>query len=525
MKLFRKDVNKDVSLRWFYWGIIAMVTIAHILVYSIMPYTCDDFWYMTPLRDYCMGIDTSFPANGLWECWKYHYESDNIRLANVVFTFTLLIPKIFPSIMSGLLVGVMLWLSSKLSGLSRRNPLLLVVLALMLSFMLPWYEEMFTQCFALNYIWSSALSLWLAWVFFYKNRQPHVAISAILGVIMGAWHEGIAGPLLVGFVIYLVVDKRAINRQRLAMIIGLVVGLVWLAMAPGLQTNVGYKTTSFDLYAVLRKVLLYHTPLLILMLSIVIALLKKTTRKLILDPIFVAFVAISVSGSALNFITNVGVRTGWMGYLFGIIATIYLWRQMKVARYGRVKSVVKRIATIIIALFLLVHYAVVVYYAIKVRAEYDIVMAEYEKSPDGLVFADVTYDYQASPLAWKKPYFEMFTYDLVLDWYEKYRNSEDKDMRVVPTCMREAEELRGVKVKGDNPFMIYDGFLYAPIVDESKFRRETYYEIDFGHTKKILMCSNFKFTTESGKKYYYAFPQRATVHLWVGEIEEMNKVE
>ena len=340
MKLFRKYVNNDVSLQWFYWGIIAMVTIVHILVYSIMPYTCDDFWYMTPLRDYCMGIDTSFPANGLWECWKYHYEFDNIRLANVVFTFTLLIPKIFPSIMSGLLVGVMLWLSSRLSGLSWRNPLLLVVSALMLSFMLPWYEEMFTQCFALNYIWSSALSLWLAWAFFYKNRQPHVAISAILGVIMGAWHEGIAGPLLVGFVIYLVVDKRAINRQRLAMIIGLVVGLVWLAMAPGLQTNVGYKTTSFDLYAVLRKVLLYHTPLLILMLSIVIALLKKTTRKLILDPIFVAFVAISVSGSALNFITNVGVRTGWMGYLFGIIATIYLWRQMKVARYGSVKSVV-----------------------------------------------------------------------------------------------------------------------------------------------------------------------------------------
>ena len=169
MKLFRKDVNKDVSLRWFYWGIIAMVTIAHILVYSIMPYTCDDFWYMTPLRDYCMGIDTSFPANGLWECWKYHYESDNIRLANVVFTFTLLIPKIFPSIMSGILVGVMLWLSSRLSGLSWRNPLLLGVLALMLTFMLPWYEEMFTQCFALNYIWSTALSLWLAWFFFYKK--------------------------------------------------------------------------------------------------------------------------------------------------------------------------------------------------------------------------------------------------------------------------------------------------------------------------------------------------------------------
>ena len=525
MKLFRKGENKDVSLQCFYWGIIAMITIAHILVYSIMPYACDDFWYMTPLRDYCMGIDSSFPAKGLWECWTFHYEHDNIRLANIVFTLTLLMPKIFPSIMSGLLVGVILWLSSKQCGLSWRNPLLMVVLALMISFMLPWYEEMFTQCFALNYIWATALSLCLAWIFFYKNRRPHIVLSAILGIVMGAWHEGIAGPLLVGFVVYLIVDWRAVDRQRMAMIIGLVVGIIWLALAPGLQANVAYKTTSFDVYDVLRKILLYHAPLLILILSTVFALMRKTTRKLIVEPIFVAFVAISVSGSVLNFITNVGVRTGWIGYVFGIIATIYLWRQMKVARYGRVKSVVNRIATIMIALFLLAHYAVVVYYVVKVRTEYDIVMAKYEKSPDGLVFADVTYDYKASPLAWKKPYFEMFTYDLVMDWYEEYHNSEGLDMRIVPTCLREADKLRGVKVKGDNPFMIYDGFLYAPIVDDSKFLHETYYEIDFGHTEKVLMCSNFKFTTNSGKKYYFSFPQRATVHLWIGEIEEVNRVE
>lgn len=522
MNLLISKIKEVKTSQWFFWGTIALFTIAHVLIYALMPYSCDDYWYMTPLRDYCMGIDTSFPAEELWKCWTAHYQYDNIRLANVVFTFTLLIPKIIPSIISGLLVGVILWLSSKLSGLSWRNPLLLMLLTFMLTFMLPWYEEMFTQCYALNYIWSTALALWLAHLFLIKENPPHYIISALIGLVMGAWHEGIAGPLLVGFVAYLLINRRAVNRQRVAMTIGLVSGLIWLAIAPGTQSKMGYTISSLDIYAIVYKLVLYHSPLLILSLSILIALIKKDTRKLVADPVFVAFVAICVTGSVLNFITNIGVRTGWMGYVFGIISIIYLWRNMKVARYGRGKSIQKRIVTIAVALFLLTHYIVVVYYTINIRAEYDKVMVEYDKSPDGQVFADVTYDYQVSPLAWKKPYFEMFTYDLIMNWYEEYHNSGVKDMRVIPTCLRDAENLDAVKVKGDNPFMIYNGHLFAPIKDVETIK-DAVYEIDFGPTKKVLACSNFVFTTKSGNKYYFCFPQRATVHLWIGEIEEMNR--
>ena len=52
----------------------------------------------------------------------------------------------------------------------------------------------------------------------------------------------------------------------------------------------------------------------------------------------------------------------------------------------------KRIITVAVALFLLAHYIVVVYYSINIRAEFDKVMVEYEKSPDGLVFADIRID-------------------------------------------------------------------------------------------------------------------------------------
>ena len=91
MNLLISKIKEVKTSQWFFWGTIALFTIAHVLIYALMPYSCDDYWYMTPLRDYCMGIDTSFPAEELWKCWTAHYQYDNIRLANVVFTFTLLI--------------------------------------------------------------------------------------------------------------------------------------------------------------------------------------------------------------------------------------------------------------------------------------------------------------------------------------------------------------------------------------------------------------------------------------------------
>ncbi len=523
MRLDISNIGQFRSSQWFFWGTIVMFAIVHIVIYAMMPYTCDDYWYMTPLRDYCMGIDVTFPSEALWECWKYHYECDNIRLANVVFTFTLLMPKIIPSILSGLLVGVMLWQSSKLSGINYRNPLLLMLLAFMLTFMLPWYEEMLTQCFALNYIWATALALWLAVVFFFKEKQPNIVLSCLMGILMGAWHEGVAGPLLVGFVAYILLCRSMINRSRLAIIVGLVIGLLWLANAPGLQTNMVYKTIELQLSMVVGKLLLYHTPLLILILSVLLASIKRNTRKLIFDPIFLSFVTICLVGVALNLFTNVGVRTGWMGYLFAIISTLYLWKNMKELRYGRGKSLLKRVTTIAIALFLLVHYAIVIYYTIVVKQELEYVLEQYEKSLDGLVFADVTYDYQVLPLAWKKPYFEIFTYDLVMYWKDKYYNDCAKQMRVIPTCLRNADKEIGEKVKGDNPFFIYNGFLYAPIDSSGNYEKMSYYEIDFGCTKKVLKCSNFAFTSTNGENFYFSFPQRATVHRWIGEINEMNE--
>ena len=90
---------KNNSAQSFFWGVLFLFALAHIIIYVLMPYTCDDYWYMTALADYCKGVDTSFPGDALWNCWYDHYTTDNIRLSNVVFTLTLLL--LVPELIDG----------------------------------------------------------------------------------------------------------------------------------------------------------------------------------------------------------------------------------------------------------------------------------------------------------------------------------------------------------------------------------------------------------------------------------------
>ncbi len=523
--MIRTPINKTHTIKptqWFYWGTIAAFGLVHAIIYSFFPYSCDDYWYMMPIADYCKGIDTSFPANELWDLWIDHYKTDNIRFANVVFSLFLLVPKAIPSILSGLFVGAMLWQSSLLAGISQRNPLLLTLLATMITFMLPWYEEMFTLCFAFNYVWASALAMMVALMFWSGDKRHGVIISGIAGLLLGTWHEGFAVPLLVGFSAYIVLNRREINSSRVAIMAGMIIGLLWLASAPGLQQNLGYKTTKVTIEMALGKLALYHFPFWILAITLIIAATKKHSRQLLKDPLLLSFTAICATGMALNLSTDVGVRTGWTGYMFGIIANVYLWHKIKPAVYNNTKSTIKKILIAALAALLATHYAVVIYYSIKIRIENDFVLEEYKKSVDGTVFADVTYDYQASPIAWKKPYFEIFSYTWVTYWIDQYHGYAGKRLKVIPTCLRDADVIKGEKVSGDNPFWEYNGYLYSPA--DAAISYGDIYEIDFGPTKKRIELTPFPFKTSSGANYHFVFPQRATVHLWFGEIKSINRL-
>lgn len=506
---------------WF-WGVIVLFTIAHVLIYSFMPYVTDDYWYMYYLYDYCKGLDTSFPMDDLLNCWQIHYLNDNVRLSNIVFTLALLVPKIIPSIITGVLVGVSLWLSSKLCMIDCRNRLLLVALAFVFSFMLPWYEQMFSLCFAFNYIWATVIALLLVYLFFSESKQPNVVLSLFLGLLMGWWHEGFAVPLLGGFVAFFILNRREISISRVAMAVGLFIGLIWLATSPGVWKR--YETSAYiDVFIILKKFVQYHIPLLILLVTMFLIAIDKKKRAMLADVRLIVYVLICLIGVLISLCINIGPRTGWCGCLFSIITTIYLWRKLEI-KFSKTRVLLGRVFTFLITMFLLSHYVVVVHYAIKVRTETEHILKLYKKSYDGLVFADVTYNYQTSPLAWRKPYFEKFTYRWSLFWMSAYYDNPDKTLRVVPTCLKNADKLNAIKVKGDNPFMIYDGFLFAPVSGDS-IVVDRFYEVKIGGIKKNLVCLNFPFTTTSGKEYYFAFPQRGIFQLWFGDIEEINQLQ
>lgn len=196
-----------------------------------------------------------------------------------------------------------------------------------------------------------------------------------------------------------ILNRKEISISRVAMAVGLFIGLIWLATSPGVWKR--YETSAYiDVFIILKKFVQYHIPLLILLVTMFLIAIDKKKRAMLADVRMIVYVLICLIGVLISLCINIGPRTGWCGCLFSIITTIYLWRKLEI-KFSKTRVLLGRVFTFLITMFLLSHYVVVVHYAIKVRTETEHVLKLYKKSYDGLVFADVTYNYQTSPLAWK----------------------------------------------------------------------------------------------------------------------------
>lgn len=62
----------------------------------------------------------------------------------------------------------------------------------------------------------------------------------ILGFIAGAWHEGFAIPVLIGSLIVLIFYKQFRTQKTVTILSGIVVGLTWLMICPGVYVRMSY---------------------------------------------------------------------------------------------------------------------------------------------------------------------------------------------------------------------------------------------------------------------------------------------
>lgn len=216
---------------------MAVVAVLFGILAWVYPFAIDDIWF--------------FPEGtepGTWDCFVQtlsgateHWFNDNGRFSNIAQApFLSLFPRWVFAATVGFCIFAIMVLGLRLmraGALSLQGAIWVMVIG----FVLPWFELMFTICYSTNYIFESALALFVTAVFLdrLRHRVP-LWLAVVAAFFCGWWHEGLAVPLIGGLAVWLLVAGRnEWTRRRLIILGALVAGFIVILCMPAFWAMIG----------------------------------------------------------------------------------------------------------------------------------------------------------------------------------------------------------------------------------------------------------------------------------------------
>lgn len=248
-------------------------------MFLLMPVCADDVWY---LADSC-------GTPGSWEYFTStaatcldHWTYDTGRLANMATApFLALFPRrIFAlasiiALVMILLLGITLSKSPWISGRAA-------IWILVVSFVLPWFEFLFTVVYASNYIWCAALGLLFFYLFVNDSFTTSSTALIFVGVLTGWWHEGMSVPLLCACLCYVASSGIRVTRRRWLMLGSLLAGILIIACMPAFRAMTGERVSHLVKSVWIETIInvfAYNCCFYIYMLLLLVAFAMRTVRR------------------------------------------------------------------------------------------------------------------------------------------------------------------------------------------------------------------------------------------------------
>lgn len=275
------------------------------------------------------------------ESIRTHFVYVNSRLANIIAVPVLQLPRSIEAVLSGLMGAAMLAALLRLGSTFRRWWTAAAATLLMWT-ALPWYDGMESTDFYINYVWSSAIALWV--MVFIDSRhgpraRPALAAGCLLAFAAGWMHEGIAVTAMSYGAAAIITDRHSNALRRRQRI------LLLAAMAAGFTVNLCGATTTRAIVALtgegaavrpaytsfLRSMLSNFWPVWLAVAVCVTALLKTCgrRRRVLLCSLSAPAVAMAVSLAMCAVLAALN-RTAWGLQLAAVILTLragsLLWR-------------------------------------------------------------------------------------------------------------------------------------------------------------------------------------------------------
>jgi hypothetical protein len=450
---------------------MALCAILMTIILFYVPYQSDDFWYLAPFKDYKFG-NGPFRLSDGFESIKWHYMSDNARLANISTPITLaLFPKWLFNIISGIIILAIFYLSIKLSCLGKSGNKVANILAIaLIIFALPWHNNILCADLSLNYVWSSAGVLFSLYIFLNPQKITQVppAAKILIGIITacaGAMHEAASVPLLLTFIALIIGSEKSLFKTRLWILLSFAVGTIFVCSSPEILEKLIYSdesvmydlaTNNTTLISRLRSHITGSMGFFAFSLLLIITLCYAKIRNDISIyqwKLIACYFGMGLC-SYIYFLygTQGGDRIMWFGDLYSILGAATI---LQCANTHWHKIVLTTIA-IPFSLLTIVHLSATTYWQSKLKQQSDEIYAQFLKSPKSPVIHKLLDSNDIPAICWGKDLRDQFNF--LPNGFEEFYGAH---LSVIPPDIVNKNPITGIKIKSNHEIYSINGHLVS----------------------------------------------------------------
>lgn len=440
---------------------------------ALTPRLGDDLWYMMTSS----GATTKGEAlRQVWSEVVRHWHFDTGRLANLINPpFLVYVPKWLFGIVTGLLTVLIVELSRRFAGVGRGSGLSWFIISVVV-FVLPWLDYMFTVVYALNYVWSAALSLVAMYFVIIKVPSGKWGVAGAMACcfIAGWMHEGFCVPIIAGVVVYFFV-RMQISKRQFLLLAAWLCGALLIFVAPAFwnRTSGSYSILiRFAGWESLLSATLFNCLTFVYIAIFVLFGFRRGLRRSVSSEGGWAFawlcLAVCVVGSGLFYMYYNGSRMGFVMQLFACIGSAYLLK----FRCRRMSGTVRTIAGVSVVAAIFIHYCASVVEQIKLYDEFNEIVRLYRAEPTGRIFYDHIRPKVGVSLL--RPSYRAFNEHFPLEQFSYFYGPDRPNLVVVPKALEHVEMSKALTTQG-TPLFIYNGYILMRDADMrvSKIRIKT----------------------------------------------------
>lgn len=368
-------------------AVLAVIAATYCFVSFHMPFTGDDLVFSASFNERVRS----------WGDFVYyqkvHYYWSNARLADMLNFIPLnLMPLWLNALLNGVMTAAFFGLALLFAtGLKRGNAINQLVFTALLAATLPWNALWMEFVCQYNYVWASAIGFAAVLAIVKAGCLRWWAVLALAPFCLGAgaMHEACGASLFAGLCAYALVNRKNIGLKHLVLLLAFGVGVWFVLSSPPIWHRA--ESGSLPVQDSVAEVVLrsgYWVVILAVALGY-LALFKRGEFMKFLHGDGAVFAVAAAAAFVFLLAARYVGRPGWYCQLFALVVLgrIVLHKPFDLLK-GRNYKI---IATVLCALIVF-HFAAVALWQRKVGEETRSVLAQYEKSADGVVFFDYTGD-------------------------------------------------------------------------------------------------------------------------------------